>query len=224
VARLDGCICTLSFVRVDSTAQPRSSDARLRGALLLPVCALAVHQGRYYLAFGGRAGARLSREGHSYLTSVEPFVLLAAALALGGLIGKIVRTWQRAEEPAVRRRHGAERAWAICSLALFTLYCGQELCEGVFAAGHPAGVAGILGHGGWIAAPLAVLVGGALAAALRVAQTLIVLAARAAARSRTRSEALLAPRFTMHTAGDWRLEPQSGVVAGRAPPLALSRS
>jgi hypothetical protein len=92
----------------------------------MPLCALAVHQGRYYLAFGSRAGARLNRDGHAYLSSVEPFALLAAALALGCLIGRLARAWQRPERP-VRRAHGSVRVWAICALALFGLYCAQEL-------------------------------------------------------------------------------------------------
>jgi hypothetical protein len=207
-------------VRADPSAQPRSTDVRLRGALLMPLCALAVHQGRYYLAFGSHAGARLAREGHAYLMTIEPFVLLAVALALGGFVGRLARAWQ-SPSPTVSRSHGVGRVWAACALVLLALYCGQELFEGWFAVGHPAGVAGIVGHGGWIAVPLAGLIGAVLAATLRVAHTLIELAARGGRRARARPRASVALRLMARTAADWRLEPQSGLVAGRAPPLPL---
>jgi len=47
--------------------------ARLRGVgpvVLMPAAAFAVHQLRYYLAYGSAAGAELQRTGHSYLHSV----------------------------------------------------------------------------------------------------------------------------------------------------------
>jgi hypothetical protein len=213
--------CTLSFVRVSSCAQPRSADVRLRGALLMPLCALTLHQARYYLAFGAHAPVQLSRDGHAYLSTVEPLVLLAAALALGGFVGKLARTWQSANSTIPRHRNWT-RLWATCALVLLALYCGQELCEGLFAAGHPAGLAGIVGHGGWIAIPLALLVGGALAATLRVAQALIGLATRSGARRRRDAAAPTSLRRTARGGADWRLDPRSGVVAGRAPPLARS--
>lgn len=103
------------------------------------------------------------------------------------------------------------------------IYCGQELLEGFLAAGHPAGLAGILGHGGWIAAPVAVSVGGALAAALRLADTAVALTER---RSRSRRAVARATAVTVRPRAryerDWRLEPHAGVVAGRAPPAAIS--
>jgi hypothetical protein len=47
------------------------------------------------------------------------------------------------------------------------IYGAQELLEGLLAAGHPAGVEGVFGHGGWAAAPLAGLVAAVLVALLR---------------------------------------------------------
>ena len=190
----------------------------------MPLCALAVHQARYYLAFGSQAGARLSRAGHGYLSTVEPFVLLAVALALGAFVGRLARAWQGA---STSRRptasHSLVRVWATCALALLVIYSGQELCEGFFAAGHPAGFAGIFGYGGWIAVPLAMIIGAVLAATLRGAQTLVELAAAAGggARTHTHAQAPVAPRRTARRVADWRLEPQSGLVAGRAPPVLL---
>ena len=39
------------------------------------------------------------------------------------------------------------------------VFIAQETVEGMLAAAHPAGVAAVLGHGGWIAAPIALAVG-----------------------------------------------------------------
>ncbi len=188
----------------------------------MPLCALAVHQLRYYLAFGGQAPVRLSRDGHAYLSTIEPFALLCCALALGGLIGGLARAWQSpsATEPASPR---LLRLWAACAVTLLVIYCAQELLEGLFAPGHPAGIAGIVGHGGWIAAPVAALIGAALAATLKMAQTLIDLTVRVQLRRRGQDVPAPARRQSPRTTRDWRLDPQSGVAAGRAPPLALAR-
>jgi len=53
-------------------------------------------------------------------------------------------------------------------MTLAAAYCGQELIEGWLAAGHPAGVAGlVLQHGGWIGLACAPIVGGLIALAVR---------------------------------------------------------
>src|SRR5437588_337039 len=117
-----------------------SADPRLRGGLLMPVCALAVHQTRYYLAFGGHARYRLAHDGHAYLSWLEPCALLAVALALGLLIGALARVWQRrgsapSQGPSASPTIWSTRArvWAACALALLALYGGQELCEGMLS-------------------------------------------------------------------------------------------
>ena len=101
----------------------------------MPLAALAVHQGRYYLAFGADTPARLLRDGHSYLGSVVPFVVLSAALALGVLAGRLARAWQgvgAGGRSAVATPHPRStlRIWALISVLLLVLYCAQELTEG----------------------------------------------------------------------------------------------
>jgi hypothetical protein len=206
-------------VPIDVPGRPRAADPRLRGALLLPLGVLAVHQLRFQLAFGSAAAARLAREGHGYLALLEPFALLAVVIAAGALIGRLARAWQTGGEPT---RSSLLRSWALCAVALLAAYCAQELLEGIFAAGHPGGLAGVFGAGGWLAVPLAALVGAALAVALRIADTLVRSAAQAGHALR-----LTTPHGSMHrpppTLGsDWRLDPASGVAAGRAPPARLS--
>jgi hypothetical protein len=190
--------------------------------MLLPLCVLVVHQLRFYIAFGRDAPMWLAREGHAYLSTAEPIALLIAALAVGGFVGRLARAWQRGGEAgSVEPGRGRLlRIWALCAVVLFAFYCGQELIEGLLATGHPAGLAGILGHGGWLAAPIAMLVAAALTAALRVASSLVALVSC----TRRRPGRLLTPLVQRHAArytADWRLDPQAGVVAGRAPPLLI---
>jgi hypothetical protein len=199
----------------------------LRAALLMPLCALAVHQARYYLTYGRHGGAQLAREGHAYLSTLEPIVLFAAALAVGAFVGRLARTWQAVPPvPAAgarlpEHRHGTLRIWALCALVLIGFYCVQELCEVALAPGHPAGLAGVLGHGGWLALPVALLIAGALTAALRVSEALVVLAARHGVRSPVPDGARVLLRRRSHRGVDWRLDPDCGIGAGRAPPLPL---
>jgi hypothetical protein len=204
--------------------QPRSADPRLRAALLMPLAAMAVHQGRYYLAFGAHTPARLLRDGHSYLGSVVPFAVLSAALALGLLAGRLARAWQGVgtdgSQPPAPRPRSMLRIWALISLVLVGLYCAQELTEGAVAADHAGGLTGVLGSGGWLAVPLAIAVGGVLTLFLRAGDALVELLAALGTKHRLaatpRALRLLAGRRT-----DWRLAGGSGVSAGRAPPLAL---
>ena len=96
-------------------------------------------------------------------------------------------------------------------MALVAAYCGQELIEGWLAAGHPAGVAGVLEHGGWIALVCAPLVGG-----------LVALAARgAAAATEPRAARLHLEAATGRHAG--RHLARTGVPAFARPPRTLPR-
>ncbi|HEU4702270.1 MAG TPA: hypothetical protein VFS37_07270, partial [Conexibacter sp.] len=143
----------------------------LRGAALMPAAALLVHQARYELAFGADAPRALAEEGHAYLSSLTPWFVLLAALALGSWLGALAQRWAcggahgRAERPAPRL--AGVRMWLLASAALFAVFAGQELLEGCFAGGHAAGVAAVLGAGGWWALPAALVVGGLLTLALR---------------------------------------------------------
>jgi hypothetical protein len=124
-----------------------------------------VHQLRYRLGFGDKAGHVLSDHGHGYMTTVAPIVSLLLAAVIGQLL------WAVCQQAAPGRPHriSAGRLWLLIAAALLGLYTGQELLEGVLAPGHPAGLAGVLDHDGWTAAPLALVVAGAITVALRVA-------------------------------------------------------
>ena len=58
---------------------------RLAPAALMPAGAFAVHQLRYWLAFGSHAGVELAAQGHSYLHSVVPWIVLLIGTEPGGV-------------------------------------------------------------------------------------------------------------------------------------------
>ena len=136
----------------------------LRIAALVSVGWWTVHQLRYLLAYGAGADDALHQQGHAYLGPAAPVLGVLLVLVLARLV-------VRATLAPVGRSRRVQRlavVWPACSAAIVALYTAQEATEGVLAAGHPAGVEGVLGHGGWIALPLAIAAGIAVAAALRI--------------------------------------------------------
>lgn len=132
--------------------------SRVRLAALLAAGALGVHEGRYLLGYGSDADRALAQHGHAYLS-------LASALT-GGLVvvaGLALALGLSRARPAPSRAV----TWLRASAALGLIYTAQELAEGAFSPGHPVGVAGVFGHGGWTAFGLA-LAFGALIAALEL--------------------------------------------------------
>jgi hypothetical protein len=149
--------------------------ARIAGfayVALLPPAAFAVHQLRYWLAFGARAGIELQRTGHSYLHSVVPWLVLLLALAVGGFLRALGRAFAGHTSPA-RFPLSLTAMWLVCSAALVAIFACQEFLEGLFATGHPAGLAGIFGYGGWWSIPAALSIGLVLAALLHGARWLV---------------------------------------------------
>jgi hypothetical protein len=149
----------------------RSVPPALRGAALMPAAALGVHQLRYELAFGAQAPHALAAQGHAYLASLAPWIVLLATLAFGAALGGLARRWTSAAAATPGRpRHAGLRVWCSGTLALIAVYAAQELLEGLLASGHPGGLHGVFGHGGWWAVPAAVAIAGLLSLALRVGQ------------------------------------------------------
>ena len=175
-----------------------SGSWRFRLAALLAAGALAVHELRYALAYGPDADHASGQQGHAYLSVLVPLVVLAALFAAAHALARVARGQNGGE-----RTRRLARLWLVCAATLAVAYCGQELLEGWLTSGHPAGVAGVLGHGGWIGLTVAPLVGGLIALALR----------GAAAASEPAA-----------TAGGWRTGGlPAPVVASAAPVFALAR-
>ena len=143
---------------------PAVIDGAARIALL-PAAALAVHQLRYLLAYGSAAGMELQRQGHSYLHSVVPWIILVVALVVGGFLRALGRAFS-GQTSLSRFSLSFTALWLVCTVALVAIYGCQEFLEGLFATGHPAGLVGIFGFGGWWAIPAAACVGLVLAADL----------------------------------------------------------
>jgi hypothetical protein len=189
-----------------------------RGFMLLPIAAYAVHQLRYKLAYGSQANQMLAATGHSYLDSLAPWLALMLGVALGSFMLRIAHAF--ASRRDTRPRRSFLELWTLGWASLVVLYTVQELLEGFFAVGHPGGLAGVFGHGGWWAPIVAVPVAAILAALLQIGCALVRVAARCAARYpagrsaaplRRLSAVLLAP-----------LPPLAGSAAGRAPPLGFT--
>jgi hypothetical protein len=137
--------------------------SRVAGVVgLLSLGALALHELRYLLAFGGGAATELERTGHGYLDLLAPVLV---ALALATIVVSVVA-------PAILRAapslgdggYLTERA-AGYAAALLTVHLAQELTEGLLHGGH-AGVAHAFEAGGVLVLPLAMALG-ALAALAR---------------------------------------------------------
>jgi H+/gluconate symporter-like permease len=122
------------------------------------VAAFVVHQLRYVLAFGWNDGAELRMTGHSYVHSVVPWLVLLLALVAGGFLHAIGRALG-GQRTLSRCAVSFTGLWLLCSTALVAIFACQEFLEGLFATGHPAGLAGVFGYGGWWAIPAALCVG-----------------------------------------------------------------
>jgi hypothetical protein len=197
---------------------PSRIPIRARVLALVPLGALAVHELRYLAAFGSHADRELAEQGHAYLAWAGLAVALTTASALARFVTRLARA-RRGAGPGGAPSWLA--TWATLAVGLLATYVVQELAEGVLASGHPAGLAGVLGGGGWIAAPASLLVGGALALLLRGARATIELVAartRRARRPRPAAAALPRPRPVV----DRLPSPLASAAAGRAPPSAAA--
>src|ERR1700761_5423841 len=105
------------------TAEAGTLSRVLRGwpAALFPAAALAVHQLRYLLAYGGRAGAMLERTGHSYLHSVVPWLVLAVALAIGGLL-RCLGDALSGQTSVSRYTISFAGLWLLCTVTLVAIF------------------------------------------------------------------------------------------------------
>jgi hypothetical protein len=149
--------------------QRRFWVGRLAPLALMPASAFAVHQLRYWLAFGGHAGAILRSQGHSYLHSAAPWLALLLAVSFGVFLRAFGRAL-RGQSSLPRYTLSFAALWVGCAASLVVIYMTQELLEGLLIAGHPGGLVGVFGYGGWWAIPAALAIGLVLAAAFHGAR------------------------------------------------------
>jgi hypothetical protein len=184
---------------------------------LLPVSAYGVHQLRYLLAFGGNAGTVLRATGHSYLNSVVPWIILLVGLAAGWFLRRLGRSFA-GHDTVPRYALSLTGLWLACFACLMAIFIGQELLEGIFATGHPAGLAGVFGYGGWWSVPAAAAIGLVLATVLHGALWVLnTVAHRARARRHAPGRLTLAPQRPT-AAPSLRLVPLVAGWSDRGPP------
>jgi hypothetical protein len=182
----------------------------------MPAGAFAVHQLRYWLAFGSRASALLRVQGHSYLHSAAPWIVVLVAFTLGVFLRALGRAF-RGNRSAARFTASFAALWLMCALALVGTYVLQEFLEGLFVTGHPSGLVGIFGYGGWWSIPAAFAVGLVLAALFHGARWVLDEVARRWGQMTHRPERV-ASRVRPREAVRLRLAPLAAGESGRGPP------
>jgi hypothetical protein len=179
--------------------------------------AFAVHQLRYMVAYGSHAGAELERTGHSYLHSVVPWLVALLALTAGWFLRSLGRAFRGQRSPH-RYAVSLGALWLACTAALVAIYGTQEFLEGFFATGHPAGIAGVFGYGGWWAVFVAACIGLVLAAVCHGARWVIGEVARRRASAPIPARRSDRPRRLPAAAPLPRLLPLAEGWSGRGPP------
>jgi hypothetical protein len=189
---------------------------RIARLLLLPAASVAVHELRYVLAAGGHARVILERQGHAYLHSLLPWIVLLAAAAVGSFLWALGRAFA-GQRTIPRYAMSLGLLWMLCTACLLVIFVAQELLEGLLAGGHPAGLAGVFGYGGWWALPAALCVGLVLATILHGARWVLDEVARWRRASRlTCSPQARLPR--LYSVLLPRLSPLEAGASGRGPP------
>jgi len=190
---------------------------KFRAIALLATGLIIVHELRYVAAYGQNAGEALAEQGHSYMPWAESLALVLLAISLVRFCASLLKA--RSGEIPEERPPSFGRLWLGASSSLAAAYTLQEGFEGTFAPGHPAGLIGVFGHGGWSALIFSLLVGAVIALLTRLAHHTIEMIARSATRSQAgRSARRLEPAFWAPPRR--RLDVLALNLAGRAPPAS----
>lgn len=193
---------------------------RLAGAgrlALFPCAAVVVHELRYVLAFGHASGAVLQRTGHSYLHSLTPWLVALLAIAVGGFLRGLGRALS-GQRSLGRYTLSFGALWLACAAALVAIFVCQELLEGFVATGHPGGLSGVFGYGGWWAVPAAGCIGLVLAALLHGARWVLEEVARRVSGPGPRRSSLRVALPRRSTAVVLACVPLAAGWSGRGPP------
>jgi hypothetical protein len=190
---------------------------RIRAGALIAVGALGVHDLRYLLAYKGQTSQELALQGHSYLKLVMPLVGGLLVLSAAAFAARLMRAYAVGEDGEPRLLPSTRRMWLLASALLIAVYGTQEWLEGLLAEGHAGGISAPFSHGGWLALPLALVIGFLIALALRGAAAAIAVAA---ARGRARLHAPKAASLPSSVGRSVWTAPQQGALARRLAPRA----
>src|SRR3954451_9271240 len=91
-----------------------------RGFLLLPAVALVVHALRYALTYGEDANAELAAQGHGYVDSLAPWLVLLLGIALGLFPRPVARAGAGRAASGPRRAFGG--LWGATALSLYGIF------------------------------------------------------------------------------------------------------
>ena len=188
---------------------------KFRTAALLTFGAIIVHELRYVVAYGENARAALAEQGHSYMPFVQSLAVVLLAIALARFCVSLTRA--HSGVLAEERPPAFARLWLASSASLAAIYTLQEGFEGQFAPGHPGGLIGVFGDGGWSALIFSLLIGAAIAALTRLAHHALELVAGSAALSRL-GRSTPPPDPSPWTPRARRVDVLAWHLAGRAPP------
>jgi hypothetical protein len=182
-----------------------ATSPRLRRGALLSSGAWAVHELRFALApvDGGQG------PGHSYLHAALPLLTALLALAVAGFAARLAAP--RLDEAPRPLRHD----WFMSAVLLIGAFVLQEGIEAALTA-HGAIFAG----GGWLALPLALVVGLLVALCLRGARAAVAAAASRPARLRPPAPTGAVLAFSL-PAGRPRTNAPPRHLAARPPPGLL---
>jgi len=193
----------------------------MRAGALIAVGALGVHDLRYLLAYHGDAGHELSLQGHGYLRLATPLIAGLVVLAAAAFATRLLRAYTAGDGDEPRALPSTRRIWILASALLVSVYSVQEWVEGGLAAGHPGGLSAPYSHGGWLAIPLALLIGLVIALALRgAAAAIAVAAAHGRARLARPAASKLLPRVGRSVWSAPSPAPLARRLALRAPPAS----
>jgi hypothetical protein len=184
----------------------------LRGAALLAVGALSLHELRYWLSDGTIV---VGGHGHSYMPLAVGLVTVLLLLACASFTRTLLHALRGVEDD--RTPPPFRALWPVLSAALLSVFFLQEWIEGWVTPGHPTGLTHVAGHIGWPGVGFAVAIAGVIALLLRGAHATIRAVARrhTAVRPRRAPTACPSPRPFFGS----RLDVLAGHLAGRAPPL-----
>lgn len=186
----------------------------IRGAALLAVGALSLHELRYWVIDGTAA---MSGHGHSYMplaVGLVTVLLLLACLSFGRTLVLAGRGIEDTGHPPPFRV-----LWPLLSAALLSVFFLQEWSEGWSTPGHPTSMGHVAGHIGWAGVGFAVVIAAVIALLVRGADsTARAIARRHSALRQRRIAPAGTPPLTSFIPP--RLDVLAGNLAGRAPPFA----
>jgi len=127
----------------------------LRLMAFVALGSFALHQARYAVGHGEHAGEALARDGHAHMGLALAISLLIAVVVPVVSLLLAASAGPRQTEGGRSGRIGPLR----CAVVLLAAFWMQELGEGAVSASHPSGLDAILGHGGLVVFPLALVLG-----------------------------------------------------------------